>query len=45
MNQNGKKAPEKYFLGGCTFLNTYVCVCVDMTYNATIVTEGERNRV
>ena len=35
--------PEKYLLGGCT----YVCVRmrVDMTYDATIDTGGERNRV
>jgi hypothetical protein len=35
--------PEKYFLGGCT----YLCVrtCVDMTYDATIDTGGERNGV
>ena len=32
--------PEKYFLGECT----YVCVCcVDMTYDVTIDTGGERN--
>jgi hypothetical protein len=35
--------PEKYFLGGCTYV--CVCMCVDMTYDATIDTGGERNRV
>jgi hypothetical protein len=35
--------PEKYFLGGCTYV--CVCMCVDVTYDATIDTGGERNRV
>jgi hypothetical protein len=35
--------PEKYFLGGCTYV--CVCMCVNMTYDATIDTGGERNRV
>ena len=34
--------PEKYFLGGYTYV--CVCMCVDMTYDATIDTGGERNR-
>jgi hypothetical protein len=35
--------PEKYFLSGITYV--CVCVCVDMTYDATIDTGGERNRL
>jgi hypothetical protein len=35
--------PEKYFLGGCTYV--CVCMCVDMTYDATIDTGAERNKV